>query len=71
MHEIQDSNEHINRSRPDPGRKEKIYLIKSTFHTEKKKLIFVFTLSFGAAKSFYEGLHKSFEAPPRSVKIKI
>ena len=64
--------EHINRFRPDPGRKEKIYLIKSTFHTEKKKIIiFVFTLSFGAAKSFYEGLHKSLEAPPRSVKIKI
>ena len=52
----------INPSRPDPGRREKI------------NLIFLFTLLCGASKGFmkaFKAFTKPFEAPQRSVKIKI
>ena len=52
----------LNPSRPNPGR------------GEKTKLNFYFDTSLRHLKRFYEGLqglHKTFEAPQRSVKIKI
>ena len=52
----------INPSRPNPGRREKI------------SEIFIFTLLCGASKGFmkaFKAYIKPFEAPQRSVKIKI
>ena len=52
----------FNSSLPNPGRREKI------------KLIFIFTLLFGASKGFmkaFKAFIKPFEMPQRSVKMKI
>ena len=53
---------HNNPYRPNPGQKEKI------------KLIFIITLLSGASKGFmkvFKAFIKPFQAPQRSVKIKI
>ena len=51
--------EHFNPSRFDPGQQEKF------------NLNFIFKLLCGASKGFMKALIKPFEAPQRSVKIKI